>query len=419
VKNNNDMINLQKAENLPTLKEFKITGLFGELEHTISFPPPVSQASKPEILILVGRNGIGKTTILNMLSGLLTLNFDPFRRVPFTFCQLTLSNGDSFTVKNDPQSLLINFNDWQARINVESTDSEILEIETLREAAAPVLNGIHFELVNIHRLIGFLQNEEQLSSDKSRHRAERNGIAHYELDLFELSNLVQQFIREAQINYRKYFAADDLDFLPRLLNRFSSTNGTKVETKDLLTRLDNIRAREPVMKRLGLAIDSHDLELLTQWLRDTGNMTIGTQTQAALEAYMEMLENKNEVRERIATRLLRFEAIMDEFLIGKKVRLDAYQGLKIETTHGNEIKEIQFSSGEYHFIYMMITALVSHSFGTIIAIDEPELSLHVSWQRQLIRALQECASGASPLFLFATHSSAIGAEFQDKWVSLS
>jgi len=191
------------------------------------------------------------------------------------------------------------------------------------------------------------------------------------LDLFELSNLVQQFIREAQINYRKYFAADDLEFLPKLLNRFSS--GTKVETKDLLTRLDNIRAREPVMKRLGLAIDNHDLELLTQWLRDAGNMTTGTQTQA----YMEMLENKNEVRERIATRLLRFEAIMDEFLIGKTIRLDAYQGLKIETTHGKKF----------------------------------------SW-RQLIRALQECAYGASPLFLFATHSSAIGAEFQDKWVSL-
>ncbi|OAD20766.1 hypothetical protein THIOM_003509, partial [Candidatus Thiomargarita nelsonii] len=55
---------------------------------------------------------------------------------------------------------------------------------------------------------------------------------------------------------------------------------------------------------------------------------------------------------------------------------------------------------------------------SIIAIDEPELSLHVSWQRQLIRALCDCASGALPLFLFATHSSSIGAEFQDKWVEL-
>ncbi|RKZ74876.1 MAG: hypothetical protein DRR19_29765, partial [Candidatus Parabeggiatoa sp. nov. 1] len=283
-----------------------------------------------------------------------------------------------------------------------------------RETAAPILNEIHFELVNIHRLINCLPNEEHTEQPTPR----RKNSNHYEFDLYELSSVIKQFIIQAQVNYRKYFAADDLELLPRLLNRISSTNSLPVETTDLLTRVDNIRAKETIIKRLGLAIDSPDLDLLTQWLHDAGHLTIGTPAMAALEAYLEMLENRNAIRERIATRLLRFEAIMDEFLIGKTVRLDALSGLKIETAHGNGIKEIQLSSGEYHFLYMMVTALVSHSTGTIIAIDEPELSLHVSWQRKLIRALRDCASGAAPLFLFATHSSAIAAEFQDKWISL-
>ncbi|RKZ74665.1 MAG: hypothetical protein DRR19_29960, partial [Candidatus Parabeggiatoa sp. nov. 1] len=126
------MTNLHKTKSLPpTLQEFKITGLFGELAHTISFPPPVvNQASEPDILILVGRNGIGKTTILNMLSNLLVLNFAPFLHIPFTFCQLTFSNGDFLSVKSESQSSkLITFNDWQARFNVESTSSEFDKIE--------------------------------------------------------------------------------------------------------------------------------------------------------------------------------------------------------------------------------------------------------------------------------------------------
>jgi len=415
------MIDLHQTENLPTLQEFKITGLFGELEHRFEFPVPISRSSEPEILILVGRNGIGKTTILNILSWLLTLNFEPFQRLTFTDCQLTLSNGDSLSVKTSPKSLLISFNDLPAIVHTEHdstySETELENLKHFRDASAKVFNEINFELVNIHRLIDFLPSEEQLLKSQSRRHVDNiNHRINHENDLYELSNLVRQFILEAQVNYRKYFATDDLELLPKLLNRFSSTNGASVETKDLLNRLDNIRAQLPVMKRLGLAIDSHDLESLTQLLRSEVNLT--TDEWATLETYVQMLENQNEVRERLTTRLLRFEAIMDEFLIGKKIHLDADKGLKIETSQGNEIKEIQLSSGEYHFLYMMVTALVSHSFGTIIAIDEPELSLHVSWQRKLIRALRDCASGASPLFLFATHSSAIGAEFQDKWVSL-
>jgi predicted ATPase len=173
------------------------------------------------------------------------------------------------------------------------------------------------------------------------------------------------------------------------------------------------------MKSNFYRVDSHDLDWLSQWLRETDTRTTQNEPiQAALEAYVEMLESQNDALSRIATRLLRFEAIMDEFLIGKTVRVDAERGLKIETKPGDEIKEIQLSSGEYYFLYMMVIALVSHRFGSIIAVDEPENSLHVSWQRKLIRVLCECAFGASPLFLLATHSSAIGAEFQDKWVYL-
>ena len=55
----------------------------------------------------------------------------------------------------------------------------------------------------------------------------------------------------------------------------------------------------------------------------------------------------------------------------------------------------------------------------MIAIDEPEMSMHLKWQRKLIRALIECASKAEPQFVFATHSPDIAADYNNEMISLS
>lgn len=104
---------------------------------------------------------------------------------------------------------------------------------------------------------------------------------------------------------------------------------------------------------------------------------------------------------------------MEEFLIDKSIIIDVNNGLSIRSRN-QVLEEDDLSSGEYHFLYMMVSALLCRRLGSIIAIDEPELSLHVSWQRKLVSALARCAAGASPLFLFATHSLAISAEHSDK-----
>ncbi len=54
---------------------------------------------------------------------------------------------------------------------------------------------------------------------------------------------------------------------------------------------------------------------------------------------------------------------------------------------------------------------------SIIFIDEPELSLHVDWQRQLSNILQ--SQNSSNQFIFATHSPFIYGKYPDKELSIS
>jgi predicted ATP-binding protein involved in virulence len=46
------------------------------------------------------------------------------------------------------------------------------------------------------------------------------------------------------------------------------------------------------------------------------------------------------------------------------------------------------------------------------------MSMHLKWQRQLVRALIECASNAQPQFVFATHSPDIAAEYTEFMIPL-
>ena len=89
-----------------SISEFRINGLFGYLDHIIPFPEINPSNLRPNILIIEGQNGTGKTTILKMIAGMINLNFDDFRKIPFTTSSLRLSNGDCLTVTFNPNDPL-------------------------------------------------------------------------------------------------------------------------------------------------------------------------------------------------------------------------------------------------------------------------------------------------------------------------
>jgi hypothetical protein len=111
-----------------------------------------------------------------------------------------------------------------------------------------------------------------------------------------------------------------LELLPRIIERFSATS--KPSTRDqLLSRVEAVQSKFGMMKRFGLQTDDADLKALVDVLSHPD--ATNAQSLMLIEAYVETQENRHKARELIATRLLQFEAIMDDFLLGKSVRIDA------------------------------------------------------------------------------------------------
>ncbi|MGN6270450.1 MAG: AAA family ATPase, partial [Sphingomonas sp.] len=219
-------------------------------------------------------------------------------------------------------------------------------------------------------------------------------------------NRVRDFLRDAQVNYRQFFQAAELELLPRILKRFESLEAT-LTVDDLKNRISVVRDRNGEINRFGLQSDETELETLSNLL-DNPLYHNEQHALTLISSYIEIHENRSEARGLIARRLSLFEQIMDDFLVGKVVSIKSRSGLEILGSTG-KLDERELSSGEFHFLFMMVAALLCQRTGTILAIDEPELSLHVKWQRKLVSALSKCSSGASPIFFLATHSTSISA----------
>ncbi|GAA0384439.1 hypothetical protein GCM10009093_09220 [Brevundimonas terrae] len=389
---------------------FEITNLFGNCSYKIPFDRNLlKEKTFPNILILSGKNGCGKTTILKMISGMIKMNFDEFRRVPFDSASLNLSNGRSLSVKKTGRSdfpLAVSYKDAEVELYKSRSISEesslylpedyIEKIEIIRNVAMRDLNKIKFELILIDR--GFYQSDMDVNEYgymyPNKEKTRKN-----------LSLLVSKFIANAQIDYRRFFE-DNTNYLLSKLTDSILNEYDQFSKEVIVSSIMDIKFRYNKMDRYRLYYDSNSDDLLKIINKTYMNVD---RTMSMIYPYVALEEERLRRAEFIISRLSEFEAIMNDFMPDKSISLNSEDGILIRRGDAL-IREDDLSSGEYHFLYMMVSALICESEGTIIAIDEPELSLHVSWQRRLVDALTRCSAKASPLFLFATHSIAIASQ---------
>ncbi len=123
-----------------------------------------------------------------------------------------------------------------------------------------------------------------------------------------------------------------------------------------------------------------------------------------IEAIESRIARLNEPREM-------FKRVVNElFMQGKSMRFDEKT---IEVAAGKTpISLSTLSSGEKHLLRIMVETIVVA--GSPMLVDEPELSLHVDWQRRLISTMR--ILNPSSQMIFATHSPEIMADLPDSQI---
>lgn len=160
-----------------------------------------------------------------------------------------------------------------------------------------------------------------------------------------------------------------------------------------------------------------DLEEKIQGLVETGlytetvaielpKKTLTPTHKTIVALYLADMSEKLEKFDNLQARLLAFREIIGAKLQRKEMVVDRQRGYYFKTTKGNvvELTPSALSSGEQHQIVMFYQLLFSTVKNSLFLIDEPEISLHVEWQRQFLSDLQRVSKLMGHTFLVATHS---------------
>jgi energy-coupling factor transporter ATP-binding protein EcfA2 len=424
------------------LESLKAVGLFGRFHHQIEFPGIDSDARNSSISILHGVNGIGKTTILRMMNGLLSTRrklggeFDPFRVVPFERFELTVSDTPSISVErifiDDQKILKVSFDDRSALLNGElGTTGGINDVENdnlmnLIEEFTERTSELAFEYIEASD--GRIQSSptswtgvQRGISDQSGYRIVLdNSAGEADEEEAKLASRVKRFLSAAQIDNRRFFTNAEPQLFDRVIQKLTNPTTEEIDPALLLERLKIVNSVDERAKTFGLVSDNWDLDQLSEVLNtDRGTGEANSTALTVIQEYVEGLETRSLERDLIVSRLETFQDVVNSFFEGKHVVVSAGHGLQILSHDEKHLRERDLSTGERQLLYLLVSALATTRTGTVIAIDEPEISLHISWKRRLIPALLQCSANAQPQFILASHSPDLAAEFRTQLIILN
>ncbi|MFM6104979.1 MAG: AAA family ATPase [Sphaerospermopsis kisseleviana] len=427
------------------IKQISVTELFGIFNHVI----PLN--TEDRITIIYGLNGIGKTAILKMINGIFNLQFSEFRSIPFKDFQVDIDNGSylrvnkcklaneenqlTFYFKQDSSSKEVKFipNRLEAKEISEVPISSILDdvvpglerIYPNRWLYVPTNEILHLQevlerfsdflpekirLKNIPKWmeqlkksidINFIQSQRLFNlAENTKFRMERSRT----LMIPSVASYANELAANIQAKLAEYGTLSqslDRTFPVRVVQQKNSIYITDTQIRNKLNELEEKRSH---LINTGLLDNDENQNFQVQ-------ETIDESTKKVLSVYVEDVEKKLKIFEELAQKIELIKRIINQRFPYKEINISKEKGFTF-TCNGNSLSPTQLSSGEQHELVILYELLFKVKPNSLILIDEPELSLHVEWQVNFLKDLQEITQIANVDVLIATHSPDI---IHDRW----
>jgi predicted ATP-binding protein involved in virulence len=222
----------------------------------------------------------------------------------------------------------------------------------------------------------------------------------------ELAQLIQDKLAE----YGTTSQSLDRTFPARVVQQRSS-DLTEEQLRQKLNELEENRSR---LIDVGLLDKDENSDFPIQ------PQSIDESTKNILSVYIEDVEKKLSVFDEIASKIELLKRIINnKFSYSyKTMKFSKEKGFIFTNCYDSSpsapksLSPTDLSSGEQHELVLLYELLFKVKPNSLVLIDEPELSLHVGWQVQFLKDLQEITKLANLDILMATHSPDI---IQNRW----
>lgn len=435
------------------ISRVSVRGLFGSLVHEI----PLGDGG---ITFIHGPNGCGKTTVLRLVHALLAGELQTLKAIDFKELQVTYTDGQSLlvsrTVTHESMKQLFDDDEELLRATVEITigllnskGKEQHKFEYSKQLQKVSSSELRFPLSSVDRRIPFLTRtapQQWMDQRTGQFLSFDAVIAKYG----ERLNLGANFQRPTWLTERLDKARIGFVRTQRLINISAIARGPRVEEvkepRDVV-EIYSSQIKDTIAKKLAeSAVQSQardrsfPIRLINkEFVKDVPQaefletyrsteeraqnlMSAGLLDQAASiplpqrrltklerDVLALYLSDFNEKLDAFTDLQRRIEALVD--IVGSKLRrkrfvIDRQKGFVFETYDDppRKLSVTDLSSGEQHQIVLFYELIFASAGIDLFLIDEPEISLHVEWQRAFISDIEKVQALTGATFLIATHS---------------
>lgn len=196
----------------------------------------------------------------------------------------------------------------------------------------------------------------------------------------------------------------------------SKQKSTIKEIKSIIEKLDTVEKKTKQLAKYELSSKLSTQEFKNIFKGKSSPTKLFTLQ--ILRPYIQSLESRLAAVEPIYSIIDKFISIINDFLSDKIISFRLSESFTIHNTRGTKLGPAQLSSGEQQLLLLFCYVLTARDQPSIFMIDEPEISLNIKWQRNLIQSLLDITSGASIQFIFASHSMELLSQHRKRVVKL-
>ncbi|SDG73086.1 AAA family ATPase [Propionivibrio dicarboxylicus] len=417
------------------IQRFSITNLHGERNVVIDFANTVK--------ILIAENGAGKTTVLNALYNLIAGNFNKLRKTNFSQISVTFSSGREIFLTQEDLRWKVNdaqippgifqhfkaflplehiqeiydlfcqgnrsvlkaspyFAEARKRMNVDEANLiswiEILVRELsplnlqgqrLIEARSVIQEEFPFDLIYLptyRRIEEDLRNLGETIPDRG---IDRNFIQFGMSDVTARFNEITSEIKNSSI---RWFARVNGQMLTQLIT------GVNVDD-DMRNSLSSAEALRIVLDRVGDNVSPENKQHIMSLIHNRRILD-----NASLSYFMANLVKVYEQQKENDSAIKKFTAICNMYLVDKEVVYNE-SSVEIDIVRKKNKASVMIetlSSGEKQIISLFSRLFLEKHRSVAIFFDEPELSLSLEWQKNLLPHIVQ--SGICGFLFCTTHS---------------
>ncbi len=457
---------LQTMPPSPCISRISVERLHDQLDVDLKFTSGLN--------IVYGKNGTGKTTILHLIANALELDFKRFAYLQFHKISIENNRGQIVSIVKDGQSSLpkVLIDDSLTSFGDSSPALSEAEVAALRE----VIGGRSTYLPAFRSVLERTRTDSaqyyyrtgELSQPEFEEIVEREYASLKDLALqsagpttFESRPLRDEAQATAQktvlcrqwfgrfVPVIRYPSVADVDealteewrnaqfevsrreqrmFEEIFVKVFRTVAGTETPTnvednENLLVSIADLLKDQESQLATTESQDIYDSLLTAVRSIESTKIALGGIDNSLLDIYRQVLERRNKERRTAFQRSLDFESSVNKFLDNKTLKIGQQtvsrsrrsrirSAVAVSAEGGQSYGLSALSSGERQVLTMLYSASRTKFQSGVFLIDEPELSLHIDWQRIVLRELQSQSFGRQ--IIACTHSPEVGADHMDE-----